>query len=262
MPTSRARAGRRRPRPSPRTAAPPRRASRSTARAGSELDRRRRIGPPATCDPAPPSRGRSRRRRPAPGRLLAARPSRAAGRSRGRRSRSATTPPPTIRGTTTGAGPGVGSSTAQQLGDVDVLRGEAAAQHVVARGHELDAEPLEVGVQNSRGHEHAFAAPQRHEVHQQRHDDAGIARVGGVQTPRRGSSSAANSSPSASRGRGDDRIDVASRPSSGQQPADVSRSAAAASASVQTRCQPVARPVPARRRAGASRRCRAGRRAP
>ena len=34
----------------------------------------------------------------------------------------------------------------EQLGHVDVLRREPAAQHVVARRHQLDAEPLQVGV--------------------------------------------------------------------------------------------------------------------
>ena len=38
----------------------------------------------------------------------------------------------------------------QQFGDIDALRGEAAAQHVVARRHDLDADTTQVGVHVAR----------------------------------------------------------------------------------------------------------------
>ena len=65
-----------------------------------------------------------------------------------------------------------------QRGEVDVLAGQPAAQHVVRAGHHLDAGAGEVGVQVARGQEHRLARRQLQVVAHQRDDHARVAGVG------------------------------------------------------------------------------------
>ena len=57
-----------------------------------------------------------------------------------------------------------------------MFRRESAAQDVVARGHDLDADAPLVGVQLAGPQEEGLATRQHHDVHQESHDDAGVAR--------------------------------------------------------------------------------------
>jgi hypothetical protein len=65
----------------------------------------------------------------------------------------------------------------QQLVDVDVLLGESAAHHVVARAHQFDTGSAEVGVQVAGGEVECLARLQRDPVEQQRHHDARVVGV-------------------------------------------------------------------------------------
>ncbi len=71
----------------------------------------------------------------------------------------------------------VEADDAEEFGDVDVLGGEAAAQHVVGAGHDLDAEALDVGVGHAGAEEEGFAGLEPYVVEEQGGDDAGVARV-------------------------------------------------------------------------------------
>ena len=73
--------------------------------------------------------------------------------------------------------PGVEAQRPQQLGDVDVLGGEPAPQHVVRRRHQLDAGALQVGVQVAGGQVDPLPRLQVQQVEQQR---AEAPRVAGV----------------------------------------------------------------------------------
>lgn len=66
---------------------------------------------------------------------------------------------------------------AEQFGDVDMFGGEAAAQHVVGVGHDLDAEAVEVGVRDACSEVEGFAGLEPYVVEQHGGDDAGVAGV-------------------------------------------------------------------------------------
>src|SRR6185436_18022912 len=67
----------------------------------------------------------------------------------------------------------------EQLGHVDVLAGEAGANHVVGVGEQLDPGAVQVGVQAAGRHEHRLAGLQHRVPHQQQGDHANVARVVG-----------------------------------------------------------------------------------
>ncbi|GAA3224106.1 hypothetical protein GCM10020216_037510 [Nonomuraea helvata] len=67
---------------------------------------------------------------------------------------------------------------AHELRHVDVLGGEAAAQHVVGVGHDLDADAAEVGVGDSGAEVEGLAGEQVDVVEQEGGGDAGIAGAG------------------------------------------------------------------------------------
>ncbi len=72
---------------------------------------------------------------------------------------------------------GLHAHALQHLVGVDLLGGQARAQHVVAGGHDLQAHTVQVGVQGAGGHEHRLARAEGDGVQQQRGDHAGVARV-------------------------------------------------------------------------------------
>ena len=72
---------------------------------------------------------------------------------------------------------GVEVQHAQQLRHVDVLGREAAAQHVVGVGHQLDARPGQVHVQVARGQVEGLAGREGDPVEQQRGEHARVAGV-------------------------------------------------------------------------------------
>ena len=65
--------------------------------------------------------------------------------------------------------------------DVDMLDGEAAADDVVARLHQLDARTSQVAVQVPCGEVEGFARQQRDVIEEQGHSHAWIAGIHGVQ---------------------------------------------------------------------------------
>ena len=58
-----------------------------------------------------------------------------------------------------------------------MLGGQAAAQHVVGVGHDLDAEAVEVGVRDAGAEEQGLAGLESDVVEQHRGDDARVAGV-------------------------------------------------------------------------------------
>ena len=73
----------------------------------------------------------------------------------------------------------------QQLRHVDVLGGEAAPHHVVGVGHDLHADPVQVGVQVAGRQEQTLEPTEAHPVHQQRGQHPRIAGIVLVQLDRR-----------------------------------------------------------------------------
>ncbi len=65
----------------------------------------------------------------------------------------------------------------EQLVHVDVFRRQPTAQHVVRRCHDLDADTVDIGVQQARGLEQCLARLERHVVEQQRRGDPHITGV-------------------------------------------------------------------------------------
>ncbi len=64
-----------------------------------------------------------------------------------------------------------------QLGDVDVFRRQARAQHVVRVGHHLQRHALQIGMRSFREQEHCFTRIQLHHVQQQRGEQAAVVRI-------------------------------------------------------------------------------------
>ena len=62
--------------------------------------------------------------------------------------------------------------------DVDVLGGQARAQHIVRGGHDLHAQAGDVGVHAAGGHEQRLTGPQGDRVEQERRRDPGVAGEG------------------------------------------------------------------------------------
>ena len=65
----------------------------------------------------------------------------------------------------------------EQLGNIDVLGRESAAQHVVGAGHDFDAEATEIGVDVARRQKQRLTGIQGHHVEQERNRDAGISGI-------------------------------------------------------------------------------------
>ena len=74
----------------------------------------------------------------------------------------------------------------EQFGHVDVLAGEAGADHVVGVGEQLDPGAAQVGVQAAGRHEHRLAGLQHLVPHQQQGEHAEVARMVGGDPDGRG----------------------------------------------------------------------------
>ncbi len=80
--------------------------------------------------------------------------------------------------------PGIEVDHGDQLGDVDVLTGQPAADHVVRVGHDLHAGAAQVGVHHAGRHEQRLAGLQQQPVHQQGRQNARVGGEHGVQLDR------------------------------------------------------------------------------